>query len=376
MSTRRTLTFLAASALGLSVIASHTALAAGGAPATSQANPVGAAFKRVSIMDNITDPSHPVRAGGVEIPADWQLTGGIGWDRSGQCVSNYLRMHWRATSTDGTQFFEAMPGYTWQLEGNDNPMNPCGTLRLRSAREFLETVMRQRHADARIVEYRNRPDLAQAQAASSPVSSMGSARHEAGQLIVAFGSAGGERHESYTAMLTITELQGSVVIGAPGVYLQRAPAHRLDFALGDRIRDSMTADASWVQQGTYANQQALARISQEQSNRIAMWHSTRMGQINARGAAERSQIAMQTSREVAQIYSDGWKQSMATDERMQRGSVEAIRGVNTYRDHVSGDVVEGSVHYDQMLRTDGGDYLSTNDPNFRPWGTEELEQIR
>jgi hypothetical protein len=57
----------------------------------------------------------------------------------------------------------------------------------------------------------------------------------------------------------------------------------------------------------------------------------------------------------------------ATDDRIQRRSLEAIRGVDTYMDPVSNSPVQLDHTYGNAWRVHGKDaYILTKDPNFKP----------
>ena len=314
----------------------------------------------------------PVLAGTVRIPAGWRPEGGIEWDRSSQCVSNYLRTKWRAVSEDGSEAFELMPGYTWQVAGTEIQMNPCPVLRIRTAREFLGIVA-QRYPDARQLEYRDRSDLLPKNA--PPNTNGASATHDVGELRISYLRDGRETEELLFAVLTITEAQGNVMVGVPVVYAQRAPKGRLDASLGEHIRQSLQPNRDWVAMMMQSSSEAIQRISADQRASISAWHSREMSRINARGAMDRSRIAMQTNREVAQIYSDGWQRSQDMGDRIQRRTLESIGGYNTYNDPAGGGTVRESIEYDRVLRTENGGYISTNDPSFNPAGSEELDRI-
>jgi hypothetical protein len=328
------------------------------------------AMEPAAIMDQ-TGFGQPIVAATVNVPEGWQTHGGMSWDRSGECVSNYLRAKWLARSDDGSEF-ELLPGYSWQLQGTENQFYPCPVLPVRSPRELLEIVA-QRYPSVRILEYRDRPDMAQeSQAVQQPG---GQAHFEAGELLIAYQRDGVEFREVLAAMLSISQLQGHVAIATPAVYAMRAPAGRLDPSVAEQIRRSVKIDREWVAMANQAGKEAADRIARAQRARIDSWHANEMAKINARGARERSMIAMQTSREVAQIYSEGWHRSQATDDRIQRRTLEAIGGYNTYADPAGGGTVRGSIEYDRVIRTDGGDYLGTNDPYYNPAGSEELQRI-
>ena len=57
----------------------------------------------------------------------------------------------------------------------------------------------------------------------------------------------------------------------------------------------------------------------------------------------------------------------ATDDRIQRRSLEAIRGVDTYMDPVSNKPVQLDHTYGNAWRVHGQDaYILTKSPNFNP----------
>lgn len=325
---------------------------------------------QANVMD-LNGFGSPIVAINVQLPAGWRTQGGVTWDRSSECVGNYLRFKWLATSRNGRDAFEMMPGYTWQLQGTQIPMNPCPALAVRTAREFLEIVA-QRYPGVKILNYRDRPDLRTTNQQTMPGVR---ATSEAGEMLISYSSGKGEIREMLTTTLNITELQGNVMVGVPNVHAVRSTRGDPDMKTAERIRKSMVPDERWMQMMKQSSQEAIARISQNQQARIAAWHASEMSKISARGAAERSRIAMQTSREVAQIYSNTWANSQATDDRIQRRTLEAIGGYNTYVDPAAGGLVRESIDYDRVLRTESGGYISTNDPNFNPAGTQELDRL-
>jgi hypothetical protein len=263
-----------------------------------------------------------------------------------------------------------MPGYNWQVQGTDIAMNPCPPLAIRTPQQFLEMIA-QRYPNARVLGYRDRPDLV-----TQPAQTQGiRAENVAGELLIAYPTASGEVRERLSATLSISEMQGNIVIGAPMVMAHRVAGGEPDPAVSDRFIKSLKADAQWLAHAQQTSNQLVAQIAERQRQNIATWHNNQMARINARGAAERSQIRAQANREVAQIYSNIWSNSQATDERIQRRTLEGIGGYNSYADPATGSVVRGSIEYERTLRLQNGDYVSTNDPYLNPAGSEELERI-
>ncbi len=312
----------------------------------------------------------PMVAARAEIPGGWQTRGGVGWDRSSDCVTNHLRLNWLAVSPDGRRALELMPGLTWQLAGTDIPMNPCPPFAIRDTREFLEIVAR-RYPGVRVLGFRDRPDLAPP---AQPVNGA-RARTMAGELLIAYPSGGAEMRELLTASLNVTELQGNVVIGSPLVLAHRVVGADPDPAFSDRFMKSLKVDAQWQERTQQTAMQIIEQVSMRQRQDIDAWHSREMARINARGMADRAQIRAQTQREVSQIYSNIWADSQATDDRIHRRTLESIGEYNTYADPAAGGVVRESTHYNRVIRAEDGSYISTNDPYLNPAGSQELERI-
>ncbi len=306
-----------------------------------------------------------------QIPGDWQTRGGVMWDRRPECVSNHQRLNWIAVSPDGRQAIEVMPGLSWQVQGTDIEMNPCPPLAIRSTQQFLQMIA-QRYPGARVIKFRDRPEFAQpARQGENGARTSGAA----GELLIAYQSGAAEIRELLTTSLMISELQGNIVVTSPVVYAYRVAGVDPDPAFSDRFIKSLKADSQWLAQVQQTANQLVMQIAERQRQNIASWHANQMARINAGGAADRAQIRAQTNREVAQIYSNIWSNSQATDERIQRRTLESIGGYNTYADPSGGGVVRGSIEHDRVLRTPDGNYIATDDPYLNPAGSEELQRI-
>ena len=108
---------------------------------------------------------------------------------------------------------------------------------------------------------------------------------------------------------------------------------------------------------------------------ITRWHNDRMAQINLKGANDRSQIRQQTLSEVSQIYSNTWKSTQETDDRIQRRTLEGIGEYNTYKDPASNTPVRATIHNDYVWRVGDGRYISTDNPNYAPVNGVQLERL-
>lgn len=317
----------------------------------------------------------PMVAALVDLPAGWQSQGGVQWDRRTNCVANQMRLGWMAASADGRQAFELMHGLSWQVQGRAVPTNPCPVLPFASARDFLVAVVQQRRPGARLIDQRERPDLARDAAAKATAQPGMRSQHDAAELLVAWPAPAGEVQERFSATVQFTEVQGSVMGGTGMVVAQRALGGAPDAALGDRILRSMRPDPQWMAMVQQGGQAAVERFSAAQRQHIERWHAAEMARINAQGAADRAAIRAQTAQDVARIQSQTWADTQATNDRMHRRTLEGVGEYNTYQGSTGGPV-RSSIHGgERVLRQPDGTVFSTNDPYLRPPGSEELRRV-
>jgi hypothetical protein len=160
--------------------------------------------------------------------------------------------------------------------------------------------------------------------------------------------------------------------GTAGTFAATAPDGALDFTMIEAVRKSFTPDPAWLQR-FFALKNAIGGI---QTQGVA----ERSAIIVAGGAAAtKSNIAAFQSMTNASIAnsnasidatrpSDGGAfPGDLTGDRMQRESIEAVRGVETYHDPVGGMNVQLDATYDHAWRINNQDtYILTKDPNFNP----------
>lgn len=333
----------------------------------------GASMQTAQIVD-VGGFEQPMTAATVEIPADWRAQGGVSWNHETNCVNNKVRIEWRARSRDDLHGFEIMSGYTWQVQGTQIRMNPCPAQPFRSAREFLEAVAQQRRAGARVLQYRDRPDVVAERGTQGQHPKVRN-RTEAGQVLIAYQSGGVEFREVLGTSVDFTELQGNIMGGVRMVFAHRAPNGQLDFDLGERLVRSFRHDRRWAEMTIASLSSSERRFSSAQSQAIAQWHAREMARINAEGAADRAAIRAAASRDIARINAQTNAGTQATNDRIQRRTLEGIGEYNTYQD--GGTAVRSSIHGgDRVLRSGSGTYFSTSDPYFNPAGSRELQRVR
>lgn len=195
-------------------------------------------------------------------------------------------------------------------------------------------------------------------------------------MLVAYQGDGQEFREVFSTSVMFTEMQGNVVGGAATVSSLRAPNGQLDFRLAERINASVKANQQWQAETARISQQSVDSYARRQSDEISQWHNGRMADINARGAADRAAIRSNTARDVANINSQNFANTSATDDNIQRRTLDGIGSYNTYNDPAGGNTVQADINYDRVIRNDNGSYTGSNDPYYNPAGSTELERVQ
>lgn len=321
----------------------------------------GQGSQRLPIPDN-QGFGQPMTAYTIEVPAGWQAQGGVFWDPSTLCQGVVPSIRWQTWAPDGSQMFEILPRWVSEIPNQMGQMMPgCQVMDIASVRQYLEYLARQRHPDARVLDYRERPDLkAKVQAPPAMPSLDGSSQNrnwtEAGELLVGWNENGVAMREALAVNGVFMEMQmnmplvghiRTLMFTANAAAVMRAPDGYLDFGLFARILASVQPDPGWQ-----------ARMSD---------HQAQMAGINRKGMQERAAIRNQTAQEISEMRHQTWMAQQRSSEKQHTQTIEAIRGVQPYHDPNTGHAVELSNEYDYSWRLNNGTYYQTNDPNFNPY---------
>lgn len=319
----------------------------------------------------------PIPAVRILVPHDWQAQGGVFWDTQNQCTQAARRFEWAAWSPDGLFGIELLPNSAWQMTNlpqQFQSLDPCPKRNATSVRQYIEQVVQERRPGARILDYRDRPDMAQKlgiEPRDNPMP-MGRLRQwvEGGEVLIGYTYQGVPRREVIQATVVFTHsIMQNPVMGdtieslsafSMPAFAVRAPDGQLDFTMVESLRNSIQGDP-------------------EYDRRMAAHYQT-MNRIQAKGAADRAAINRKYSNEISDIIHQGYQdRQKIIDEGHDRFS-RTIREVEVYNDPLDGQV-ELPSHYERAWRLDGGDYLLSNDLNMEPWrdfgvnGTE-MERLR
>ena len=331
---------------------------------------------------SIDDPGviNPGPAMTVLAPVGWRSNGGV-VAKNGPCSEGYA-VNWQATSPDGRSTIAIFPTEVWS-SANTTGSGGCVDASFSSAREYLEAYVQRAFRGARILDYRDRPDYAKsateyAERTQQLINSMGMPMRvhaDGGELLFAYSQDGVDmRGMAGVSAVFFASERPNPMGGTPfrsasgstmGTFAASAPSGQLDFDLVEAARRSIVPNGPWLEK--------LFALQQQQ------------GQIAAQGTRERAAIIVAGGAAATKSNIESFRRMSgfdratsgsgggeiypgeSTDERIQRRSLEAIRGVNTYMDPVDNSPVQLDHTYDNAWRVTNKDaYILTKDPNFNP----------
>ena len=330
--------------------------------------------QQVSIMDQ-AGFGQPVVAATVAIPAGWQSGGGITWNTGTSCFSNQMQVNWSAIGPDSLTAIAIMSGFNWQVQGSQNPENPCPIAPFRSTQEFLDATAQKLRPGVRILGYEKRPDLEQ-KAAAAQQQGMQGVRHDGGQMMIGYEQDGVPMEEALIAVTGFTMNAGGVMGSVGTFYAVRAPKGRLDLGLTQRVADTMQPNPQYMAAVRQRGMDGIGHWARERSQAISDWHNREMAMINARGNADRHAIRMRGNQETASIYNAIAANTSATTDRMHATTMSGVGEYDRYAG-VDGTEVQNSIHNGPRVfqnTSDPSQAIRPSEPYVNaPGGYQELE---
>jgi len=341
--------------------------------AQAASDPAGALrVQRAEIIDS-KGFEKPMLAGTLMVPAGWKHQGEVRWRTNASRCGRFYGFALQANAPDGSAAIELGTPEAWGATSHGAPAGDCPQANLRDAREYLHSWIQRHRPDARVVDYRPRPDKSRMLGQNQWTGGAIRAWVDSGQAQITYRTDGREFHETLVANVSFTHsrmagaggqafesLQGEAL----GVLSWRSAAGPVPQRHFDLMWASLSTSPEWQarisaaeQQIAADNQATQAQIMrmQAESSRETLAHIRRRGEI-------RNEAMQETER----MRNETWRSGQASQERMQTDRVRAIREVQGYRDPRGGGVVELPHHYRHAWQLRDGSYVLTDDPNFDP----------
>ncbi|NWG72119.1 MAG: hypothetical protein HXY23_10995 [Parvularculaceae bacterium] len=325
----------------------------------------------------------PMGAASLFIPHGWKTEGGVFWARDFMCTNGY-NFFWTATSPDGSMSLGVTPQAAWAYASGSAPPSPqpgCPVMQITSVRQYLEESVKRSMPNARVLDFRARPDLlAGAQPSRTPMP-MGEIQKysEAGEVLFAFADASGRDMRGAMAAVVefqkmITDMSGMyasdpTIVQMPSAQQMRmeqvnafafpgfvatAPNGQLNLAFFEALRRTIKPNPQWQQRIT--------------------GHNLKIGQVALEEGRKRAAMIARSNEEISRIRQETWERQQESSERRFREFGEALRGVETYADaDAPGGTVELSHMYRHAWRLNDGSYVLTDDASFDPWRDLRME---
>lgn len=324
------------------------------------------------VILDATGFAEPMAAATIFVPHGWRIDGGVFWDRQFMCTNGY-NFIWTATAPDQSMSIGIAPQTAWEMNSlGAQPTRPgCQLMQIQSARDYLQATVQRSVQGARILDYRDRPDLLKeiGPQPSRTAMPMGEIRRwaEGGEVLFAFTQNGRDMRGSMTAVVqfdqNLTDMAAVSGMASRSEFLSAfahpgwvatAPNGQFNFAFFEALRKSIKTNPQWAQ--------AIAG------------HNTNIARFSIEEGRKRAKAIQETNDYISNLRQETWNAQQESADRRAREFGELIRGVETYKDEWGpGGQRELSNQYNNAWRLNDGTYVLTDDPNFDPWRDLQLE---
>ena len=342
-------------------------------------------FQRIVIVDS-TGFGQPIEVARLLIPAGWKWRGGTRWVMENlMCPPNAVQFSLSVLSPDGTAGLELFPDYVWTW--NDDPVTQqltaqqaaagqqrCPFQAPMEAQKFLQQMLLPGYRrGAQVRSYQPLPDLvraaiAQAQPQLEQQSRFTGVRQraqgDAGLATIGFNVDGRAVEESilvtWGGVITAANCGNDI---AQGSMVPRCShyAMRTSNLIAVRAPQGMLPQYREL----YGVMLASMKYNPAYSAAVLQFIAGLNGGL-AMGDAERAKIIRDAQSASFETYRGAVQAQQASQSRLAQQFSESVRGVQTYRDPLSGQDVQLSAGYSHVFSNGRGEYILSNDALFNP----------
>ena len=354
-------------------------------PLPGLADPSYLRLKRAEVVDQ-HGFEKPLPAMSVLIPVDWTFQGEVKLAQRIGDPADLVKLVFRTTSPDGRLAIELLPSWNWSWV--DDPMMrqaiqnqsamaaqlgraPTQMMPPMTARDFLSKVaVPKLRPGAKLLGIEPIPDLdpalqsqvkqAQALASQAGLQTRLRADEARARIQLPAGKAPAEEWITAvvithaTAMPTLTPGSGQMrqsamyQSSAESIYALRAPPGELPAheKLFRTVISTVRVDPAWQ-----------ARVTQVQAS---------MSASNVQSAQDRSKIIAQSAEAQRRSIQGAYEAHQKAEDKSAERFSDAMRGLQTYRNPVTGEDVKLSNQYGHAWASGNGEYVMSDTPGFKP----------
>ena len=354
-------------------------------PLPGLADPSYLRLKRAEVVDQ-HGFEKPLPAMSVLIPVDWTFQGEVKLAQRIGDPADLVKLVFRTTSPDGRLAIELLPSWNWSWV--DDPMMrqaiqnqsamaaqlgraPTQMMPPMTARDFLSKVaVPKLRPGAKLLGIEPIPDLdpalqsqvkqAQALASQAGLQTRLRADEARARIQLPAGKAPAEEWITAvvithaTAMPTLTPGSGQMrqsamhQSSAESIYALRAPPGELPTheKLFRTVEITVRVNPAWQ-----------ARVTQVQAS---------MSASNVQSAQDRSKIIAQSAEAQRRSIQGAYEAHQKAEDKSAERFSDAMRGLQTYRNPVTGEDVKLSNQYGHAWASGNGEYVMSDTPGFKP----------
>lgn len=354
-------------------------------PLPGLADPSYLRLKRAEVVDQ-HGFEKPLPAMSVLIPVDWTFQGEVKLAQRIGDPADLVKLVFRTTSPDGRLAIELLPSWNWSWV--DDPMMrqaiqnqsamaaqlgraPTQMMPPMTARDFLSKVaVPKLRPGAKLLGIEPIPDLdpalqsqvkqAQALASQAGLQTRLRADEARARIQLPAGKAPAEEWITAvvithaTAMPTLTPGSGQMrqsamhQSSAESIYALRAPPGELPAheKLFRTVISTVRVNPAWQ-----------ARVTQVQAS---------MSASNVQSAQDRSKIIAQSAEAQRRSIQGAYEAHQKAEDKSAERFSDAMRGLQTYRNPVTGEDVKLSNQYGHAWASGNGEYVMSDTPGFKP----------
>lgn len=322
----------------------------------------------------------PIVAKSLLVPVDWESQAGVVWNIQPLDRCNLVQIALRAGGPDG-RGIEIFPAYNWIWD--DDPalvlqanamqaqfgVRPCDVQPPMPAADYIKSRLGQIRPNARLVRIEPAHKVQEMLERQARQTEQSFAQHGLRQSVRPDAARArlnydldGRPMEEWLCGYTITFARPGIGMDRQTLQLiqkysygcvayltaQRAPAGQLDAA-------EKFFDLVW----------STSRMNPEWEARVIRL-TLEIKRMELEGIRDRSRIVSRMAQEIAEMQAEGWERRQRAEDRMFDSMVASIRGVETYRNPATGEMVTLSSEYGRAWVNNRGEYLVSDSPGFDP----------
>jgi hypothetical protein len=347
-------------------------------PRAAGGEPHSYRMKMLKVMDQ-QGFERPMVSASILIPTDWQSQGSATtWNIKDRCNTVQTTVH--AAGPDG-RGVDVFPSYSWTWADDPKPLqmlyaqsaqlgsHACDVMAPMGAADYIRRNLARVRPNAQVVGFEPVPKLAQTFEQQARQAEQAAAQYRLQQRVrpdvvrarIKYSLNGQPVEEWIIAATVITGTLGPSFNMQTMQPTQAWSYSCIAYAVAERAPqgqlDSSEKFFDLVMSTYHVNPEWQSRVT---GNALAMQ------QIELKGVRDRSAIITKNAEDIRNIQRQSYENRQRSEDHVFRQFSEATRGVETYRNPSTGELIELSNQYGHAWVNNRGEYLLSDQAGFNP----------